>query len=154
MHFLSEKNRLLHVLRDLAGHGHLLLSSHLSTNKTDSADCWLVLGETLLFVKSDIRRKSEDRGLQPGTCPQDFQMWLTLENTRLFIEFYRQTSSHSAVLILWPFYHHILFLSLLQACTFYCLHTDCEQVFIPSLNPVQSKEMSSYSLYSQHLDST
>lgn len=145
MNFLSEKKRLLHVLRDLAGRGHLLLSRHLSTNKTDSADCWLVLGETLLFVKSDIRMKSEDRGLQPDICPRDFQMWLKLENTRLFIAFYRQTSSHSAVLILWPFYHHILFPSLLQACTFYCLHTDCEQVFIPSLNPAQSKEMPSYS---------
>ena len=74
MNFLSEKNRLLHVLRDLAGRGRLLLSRHLSTNKTDSADCWLVLGETLLFVKSDIRMKSEDRGLQPDICPQDFQM--------------------------------------------------------------------------------
>ena len=49
----------------------------------------LVLGETLLFVKSDIRMKSEDRELQLDIRPQDFQMWLKLENTRLFIELYR-----------------------------------------------------------------
>ena len=74
MNFLSEKNQLLNVFRALGAHWHLLLSSCLDTNNSDSADCWLVLGEMLLFVKCDIRMKFEDRGLQSGIFTQDFQM--------------------------------------------------------------------------------
>lgn len=89
--FLQEfpfgRNQSLNFFRALVACKHLLLSSCLNTNGSDSTDCWLFLGETLLFVKCDIRMKCEDRGLQLDIFTQGCQMWLESENTMLSQKF-------------------------------------------------------------------